>query len=104
MRTHIVRKYDAKQFRDVLVVEQWYTPAQIDEYLASLVPRGVGFMRPHDKATKGTWEQVAQFDLHEYDKACAFAMDLSMTKKAVTELVVFDDGHSAEIAENQSAA
>lgn len=38
------------------------------------------------------WDSVKDFELDEYDKAAAFAMDLSMTKKTLLEMAIFEEG------------
>jgi hypothetical protein len=51
--------------------------------------------RTHGGAPVGPddlWEPMVDFNLDEYDKACAYAMDLSRDKREIKEVAVFDDG------------
>jgi hypothetical protein len=95
MRTRIVRMFCQAKVRDVWVVQKWLTEKDVD------IIWGQHRTRPGlDGATvdlgpspiKEGWDPVRDFELNEYDKASAFAMDLSMMKKTPLEMAVFDDG------------
>jgi len=75
MRIRIVRMFCQENNRVVLVVQKWGE-----------------CQRVNDEKLLTHWESVKDFELNEYDIACAYAMDLSMAKRTVTEVAVFEDG------------
>ena len=88
MRVRIVRMFCQAKCRDVLVIQQWFTRENINEWRRTNQRIGADPLPQLDEH----WEGIKDFELDEYDKATAFAMDLSMEKKTPTELAVFEDG------------
>lgn len=74
MRTRIVRMFCQSKCHDVWVVQKWDSSV------------------PTSDARSDRWDPVRDFEIEDYDKATAFAMDLSQTKKTPTEMAVFEDG------------
>lgn len=64
-RVRIVKMYSEPKLREMLEVQRW---------------------------AKDGWVPMRQFECEKYGDACEFAMDASMTKKRVTEVVVFEEG------------
>lgn len=81
MKTRIVRMYCQVKLRDVLVVQQW-APGSVTWNEAAGTKEEDHFR----------WEGVRDFELNEYGKACEYAMNLSMTKQTVAELVAYEEG------------
>lgn len=80
-KTRIVRMYCQVKLRDVLTVQQW----------------GPGSVTWNAETRKSEedhfrWEGVRDFELDEYGKACEYAMNLSITKSRVAELVAYEEG------------
>jgi hypothetical protein len=86
--------FDQPKCRDVYVVQQWYTRTMIDNYRKGPYRAAVGNFEtePTYRDILEHWGAVKDFELDEYDKAAAYAMDLSMEKKSQAEMVVFDNG------------
>lgn len=86
MRVRVVRVFDQRKCHDVYVVQRWMTRLEAKAYVER--------QQPPFKVTPEQlcWEPIRDFDLDEYDKAAAYAMDLSMEKKSQAEMVVFDNG------------
>lgn len=107
MRTRIIRKFDTTKCQDVFCVQKWMLKSDINRRWArEFSGRGaerLGLKIPTYDGI-GEWDSVKYFDLDEYDKAAAYAMDLSMTKKSVDELAIFEDGQPTEIAKSQAEA
>ena len=85
MRVRIVRKRSAALQRDMLFVEAWAHSR--DESVDEL-----------------SWRAAQMFELDNYDGACAYAMELSMTKGQEKELALYIDGKPAEIAQTSPQA
>jgi hypothetical protein len=86
--------FDQAKCRDVYVVQQWYTRTMIDNYRKEQLRGAVGDLdiKPTYLDIPEHWNAVKDFELDEYDKAAAYAMDLCMEKKHLTEMAIFDNG------------
>jgi hypothetical protein len=76
--------------RDVWVVQKWLDRAAMDKYISQQPdpsPRLDSL-----KTIPEHWDTVKDFELDDYDKVTAFAMDLSLTKKTPLEMAVFEEG------------
>lgn len=87
MRVRIIQIFCQSKCHDMFVVQRWLSEAHT-RYIAEAP---VGNVHKLSKEPEH-WEAVRDFELDEYDKACAFATDLSMTKRPVTELAIFENG------------
>lgn len=84
-KTRIVRMYCQVKLRDVLVIQSW---------AAGSVTWNAAAGKSEEDHFR--WEPVREFELNEYGKACEYAMNLSMTKQAVAELVAYEEGKEVD--------
>jgi hypothetical protein len=81
MRVRVVQLFCEAKCRDVYVVQKWVTRAK---------------SHPADHVIEDHWEAVRDFELDQYCETCDLACHLSLTKKPITEKIMFEDGALAE--------
>lgn len=97
MRVRIIQMFCESKCRDVYVIQKWMTKLQLPYQIGAPINETQRLWKEPEH-----WEPIRDFEIREYPQACDYAMYLSMEKKPVHQVVVFEDG--AEVSNLRGCA